>query len=114
VPEIADTFLWDEDGQGRCGGGADAFGASGGGASDEGLELGEDQDGLRLLEGSHERAADQLLFLKAQIVNWVVAAINGHAKNYSVFLGPGGFAMTPLGSVDGMDAPSRRHHNVPM
>jgi serine/threonine-protein kinase HipA len=54
------------------------------------------QDGLRLLEGSRERAADQLLFLKAQIVNWVLAAIDGHAKNYSVFLGPGGFAMTPL------------------
>jgi serine/threonine-protein kinase HipA len=54
------------------------------------------QDGLRLLEGSRERAADQLLFLKAQIVNWILAAIDGHAKNYSVFLGPGGFAMTPL------------------
>lgn len=54
------------------------------------------QDGLRLLEGSRERAADQLLFLKAQIVNWVLAAIDGHAKNYSLFLGPGGFAMTPL------------------
>lgn len=54
------------------------------------------QDGLRLLEGSSERASDQLLFLKAQVVNWVLAAIDGHAKNYSLFLGPGGFAMTPL------------------
>jgi serine/threonine-protein kinase HipA len=54
------------------------------------------QDGLRLLEGSSERAADHLLFLKAQVVNWVLAAIDGHAKNYSVFLGPGGFRMTPL------------------
>ena len=54
------------------------------------------QDGLRLLEGSRERVADQLLFLKAHIVNWVLAAIDGHAKNYSLFLGPGGFAMTPL------------------
>jgi serine/threonine-protein kinase HipA len=54
------------------------------------------QDGLRLLEGSRERAADQLLFLKAQIVNWILAAIDGHAKNYSLFLGPSGFAMTPL------------------
>lgn len=53
-------------------------------------------DGLRLLEGSSERAADQLLFLKAQIVNWLLAAIDGHAKNYSIFLGPGGFQMTPL------------------
>lgn len=54
------------------------------------------QEGLRLLEGSRERAADQRLFLKAQIVNWILAAIDGHAKNYSLFLGPGGFAMTPL------------------
>lgn len=42
------------------------------------------QDGLRLLEGSRERAADQLSFFKAQIVNWVLAAIDGHAKNYSL------------------------------
>jgi len=54
------------------------------------------RDGLRLLEGSRDRAADQRLFLKAQIVNWVLAAIDGHAKNYSLFLGPGGFSMTPL------------------
>lgn len=54
------------------------------------------QDSLRLLEGSSERAIDQLLFLKAQIVNWLLAAIDGHAKNYSVFLGPGGYRMTPL------------------
>lgn len=54
------------------------------------------KDGLRLLEGSRARAADQLLFLKAQIVNWVLAAIDGHSKNYSLFLGPGGFSMTPL------------------
>ena len=54
------------------------------------------RDGFRLLEGSRDRAGDQLLFLKAQIVNWVLAAIDGHAKNYSLFLGPGGFRMTPL------------------
>lgn len=54
------------------------------------------QDGLRLLEGSSERAADQRMFLKAQVVNWLLAAIDGHAKNYSLFLGPGGFRMTPL------------------
>ncbi len=53
-------------------------------------------DGFRLLEGSSERAADQGWFLKAQVVNWLLAAIDGHAKNYSLFLGPGGFRMTPL------------------
>lgn len=54
------------------------------------------QDAFRLLEGSRDRATDQLLFLKAQIVNWLLAAIDGHAKNYSLFLGPDGFRMTPL------------------
>ena len=54
------------------------------------------QDSLHLLEGSRNRAGDQLVFLKAQIVNWLLAAIDGHAKNYSLFLGPAGFAMTPL------------------
>lgn len=54
------------------------------------------QDCLRLLEGSREREEDQRCFLKAQIVNWILAAIDGHAKNYSLFLGPGGFRMTPL------------------
>jgi len=74
------------------------------------------QDGLRLLEGSRERATDQLLFLKAQIVNWVLAAIDGHAKNYSLFLGPGGFAMTPLydilSAAPAMETGAFRHREL--
>ena len=74
------------------------------------------QDALRLLEGSRERAADQLLFLKAQIVNWILAAIDGHAKNYSLFLGPGGFAMTPLydilSAAPAMEAGAFRHREL--
>lgn len=74
------------------------------------------QDGLRLLEGSRERAADLLLFLKAQIVNWILAAIDGHAKNYSLFLGPGGFAMTPLydilSAAPAMETAAFRHKEL--
>ena len=74
------------------------------------------QDGLRLLEGSRERANDQLLFLKAQIVNWILAAIDGHAKNYSLFLGPGGFNMTPLydilSAAPAMQSGAFRHKDV--
>jgi serine/threonine-protein kinase HipA len=74
------------------------------------------QDGLRLLEGSRNRAADQLLFLKAQIVNWLLAAIDGHAKNYSLFSGPGGFAMTPLydilSAAPAMETSAFRHKEL--
>jgi serine/threonine-protein kinase HipA len=74
------------------------------------------QDGFRLLEGSRNRAADQLMFLKAQIVNWILAAIDGHAKNYSLSLGPGGFAMTPLydilSAAPAMDSGAFRHKEL--
>ena len=56
-------------------------------------------DCLRLLEGSMSRAADTGLFLKAQLVFWMIAAIDGHAKNFSIFHEPGGFHMTPLYDV---------------
>lgn len=56
-------------------------------------------DCLRLLEGSMSRAADMELFLKAQLVFWMIAAIDGHAKNFSIFHEPGGFHMTPLYDV---------------
>lgn len=54
------------------------------------------REGFTLLEGSMARAADQVLILKAQIVNWMLGAIDGHAKNYSLALTPGGSRMTPL------------------
>jgi serine/threonine-protein kinase HipA len=73
-------------------------------------------EGLRLLEGSRNRAADQLLFLKAQIVNWILAAIDGHAKNYSLFLGPGGYSMTPLydilSAAPAIEADAFRHKEL--
>lgn len=55
---------------------------------------------VRLLRGSDEAVSDQRSFLKATIVFWLVGATDGHAKNFSVFLSPGGrFRMTPLYDV---------------
>ncbi|MFT5665577.1 MAG: serine/threonine-protein kinase HipA, partial [Gammaproteobacteria bacterium] len=42
---------------------------------------------------------DRLTFLKTAIVFWLLAAIDGHAKNFSIFLTPGGFKLTPLYDV---------------
>jgi len=40
------------------------------------------------------------MFLKANIVFWLMGATDGHAKNFSVFLRPGGrFQLTPLYDV---------------
>lgn len=55
---------------------------------------------LRLLAGSDDANADRRNFLKALIVFWLLGATDGHAKNFSVFISPGGgFRMTPLYDV---------------
>jgi serine/threonine-protein kinase HipA len=55
---------------------------------------------LNLLKGSDTPDADQLAFVKAQMINWLIGATDGHAKNYSIFLGPGGtFSLTPFYDV---------------
>lgn len=55
---------------------------------------------LKLLRGSDEPLSDQRSFLKANIVFWLMGATDGHAKNFSIFLSPGGrFRMTPLYDV---------------
>ncbi|MBT3330834.1 MAG: type II toxin-antitoxin system HipA family toxin, partial [Rhodospirillaceae bacterium] len=52
---------------------------------------------LNLLKGSDSPAEDQETFLKAQILFWLIGATDGHAKNFSIFLSPGGrFSLTPL------------------
>jgi serine/threonine-protein kinase HipA len=57
-------------------------------------------DILELLKGSDDPGRDQTLFIKAQIVFWLMAATDGHAKNFSVFLHPGGgFRFTPFYDV---------------
>jgi len=55
---------------------------------------------LDLLKASDEPEADQRLFLKAQMVFWLLGATDGHAKNFSIALLPGGrFRLTPLYDV---------------
>jgi len=57
-------------------------------------------DILNLLKGSDTPAEDQKTFLKAQILFWLIGATDGHAKNFSIFLGPRGrFYLTPLYDV---------------
>jgi serine/threonine-protein kinase HipA len=55
---------------------------------------------LQLLRGSDEPLVDQRSFLKANIIFWLMGATDGHAKNFSIFLRPGGrFRFTPLYDV---------------
>ncbi len=55
---------------------------------------------MDLLRGSDDPAHDRAMFFKAQILFWLIGATDGHAKNFSIFLGPGGrYRMTPLYDV---------------
>jgi serine/threonine-protein kinase HipA len=57
-------------------------------------------DILERLKASDTPADDQKKFLKAQILFWLTGATDGHAKNFSVFLGAGGtFSLTPFYDV---------------
>lgn len=57
-------------------------------------------DILTLLKGSDTPAEDQKLVLKAQLLFWLIGATDGHAKNFSVFLRPGGsYSLTPFYDV---------------
>jgi serine/threonine-protein kinase HipA len=50
--------------------------------------------------GRPEVARDRLTFLCTQLAFWLLAATDGHAKNYSVFLGRGDvYTVTPLYDV---------------
>ena len=52
---------------------------------------------LDLLKASDEPERDRRTVLKAQIVFWLLGATDGHAKNFSIRLLPGGrFALAPL------------------
>lgn len=53
-----------------------------------------------LLKGSDTPEANIATFMRACIIFWLLGATDGHAKNFSIFLGPGGrFRMTPLYDV---------------
>ncbi len=51
---------------------------------------------MDLLRGSDQPEKDREDFMRTQLVFWLLAAIDGHAKNFSLFLLPGGaFRLTP-------------------
>ena len=55
---------------------------------------------LQVLSGSAAPAIDSARFVMAQFAFWLLGAIDGHAKNFSIFIQPGGsYVMTPLYDV---------------
>ena len=55
---------------------------------------------MNILVGSEMATQDRRNFFKTQILFWLLAATDGHAKNFSLFLLPGGrFKATPLYDV---------------
>ena len=53
-----------------------------------------------LLKGADSPADDHRTLFQAQLVFWLIGATDGHAKNFSIFLHPGGgYALTPLYDV---------------
>jgi len=55
---------------------------------------------LDTLRGSDAAEFDRTNFLTAQLIFWMLAAPDGHAKNFSIFIGPGDhFRATPLYDV---------------
>jgi serine/threonine-protein kinase HipA len=53
-----------------------------------------------LLKGADQPADDHRTLFQAQLVFWLIGATDGHAKNFSVFLHPGGgYSLTPLYDV---------------
>ncbi len=56
-------------------------------------------EGVGLLAASDDPEADQSTFFRTQVLFWLLGATDGHAKNFSIALRPGGFRMTPLYDV---------------
>lgn len=55
---------------------------------------------LQLLAGSADADVDRIAFQLSQLAFWLMAATDGHAKNFSLFLRQGdAYAMTPLYDV---------------
>ena len=55
---------------------------------------------FQVLDGSMEREQDRRVFFQAQVLFWMLCATDGHAKNFSLFIRPGGrYQLTPLYDV---------------
>ena len=58
------------------------------------------RDIAQLLKGSDTPKQDIATFMHAYILFWMLGATDGHAKNFSIMLGPGGgFRLTPFYDV---------------
>lgn len=57
-------------------------------------------DILKLLQRADTPLEDQAAFFASQILFWLIGATDGHAKNFSIFLRPGGrYGLTPFYDV---------------
>ncbi len=57
-------------------------------------------DIMKLLQGSDAPNEDREAFFRSQIIFWLIGATDGHGKNFSVFLQPGGgYRLTPFYDV---------------
>jgi serine/threonine-protein kinase HipA len=55
---------------------------------------------MALLKAGDDPSADRLAFFRSQILFWLIGATDGHGKNFSVALHPGGrFSLTPFYDV---------------
>ncbi|WP_245956992.1 type II toxin-antitoxin system HipA family toxin [Aestuariispira insulae] len=55
---------------------------------------------MELLKGGDEPEGDRAAFFRAILLFWLMGATDGHAKNFSIFLMPGGrYHLTPLYDV---------------
>ena len=55
---------------------------------------------MNLLLGSSNMQCDRITFMKTVFIFWLLGAIDGHAKNFSIFLNPkGAFQLTPVYDV---------------
>lgn len=55
---------------------------------------------MGLLESSRQSERDRRMFFQSQVLFWMLCATDGHAKNFSLFLRPGGsYELTPLYDV---------------
>jgi len=74
---------------------------------------------LGFLNASDTPREDQLTVLTCQILFWLMGAVDGHAKNFSIFLSPNdGFKLTPIYDVmsgqSAFDAHQIRHKDYRM
>jgi serine/threonine-protein kinase HipA len=55
---------------------------------------------MKILLGAENANAERERFFRSQILFWLLAATDGHAKNFSVYINPGGsYSSTPLYDV---------------